>query len=147
MAAYLPSQKGLNTHMLRYISRLPISRRLIMAFALAAILPSIAIALTGLYYVNELGYRTSISKTMANAQTNINGLNTNLQSMYNTTKDLQSQVQASLIMGNQVTVNVNTTVTTITSQASAYNADLSTYQSTYDPSASQNMNTVLSMLN
>ncbi len=80
------------TDMLRFISNYPISRRLIVAFMLAAIFPSVVIAFMGLYYVNQLNGRGSASTMMVNAQNQANSLSTDLQHTYSETRNLETQV-------------------------------------------------------
>jgi methyl-accepting chemotaxis protein len=79
---------------LRFISNLPISRRLFVAFTLAAILPSLVIASMGFYYVFQLNGQGNLSSLSTQSQDNVNMQSQNLQDMYKSTKDLETQVLA-----------------------------------------------------
>jgi methyl-accepting chemotaxis protein len=135
--------------MLRFISNYPISRRLIIAFALAAILPSIMIAIMGIYYVHQLDSRGTASRVMSDAQNNTNTLSSTLQKMYTQTKILETQVMAGVLAPDST---AHTTISsTVTSGASsvAYNSQLfqnqlDNYHNQYDPILSANMEQVLS---
>ena len=84
-------------NMLKLISSYPISRRLVVAFALAAILPSVMIAIMGTYYVNQLNSRRTASSAIANAQDSANMLSDSLHHMYMQTKTTESHVLSVLL--------------------------------------------------
>jgi len=141
------------TDMLRFISNYPISRRLIIIFTLAAILPSVMIATMGIYYVNQLDNRGSASRVMADAQDRTGQLGTTLQHMYTQTKILETLVMAGILVPNS-SASGATARSIVTKSASQINgnadslADLLTgYQTLYDPTRSSHMQSVYSMLN
>ncbi len=124
--------------MLKLISSYPISRRLIVAFALAAILPSVMIAIMGIYYVNQLNSRRTASSVIANAQDSANMLSDSLHHMYMQTKTTESHVLSVLLApgsASHITVssNVVTTVSQTDKNAAQFTQDLSNYQAQYDP--------------
>ena len=140
------------TDMLRFISNYPISRRLIIVFTLAAILPSVMIATMGIYYVNQLNNRGVASRVMADAQDNTGQLATTLQRMYTQTKILETQVMAGVLAPNSTasaTVKsiVNTSADRINNNTDLFANLLTKYQNLYDPARSSNMQPVYSMLN
>src|SRR5579883_300361 len=140
------------TDMLRFISNYPISRRLIIVFTLAAILPSVMIATIGIYYVNQLNNRGMASRVVADAQDNTGQLATTLQRMYTQTKILETQVMAGVLAPDStasatVKSNVNTSADRIRNNADLFANLLTKYQNLYDPVQSSNMQPVYSMLN
>lgn len=141
------------TDMLRFISNYPISRRLIIIFTLAAILPSVMIATMGIYYVNQLDNRGSASRVMADAQDRTGQLGTTLQHMYTQTKILETLVMAGILVPNS-TASGATARSIVTKSASQINGNadslatmLTGYQTLYDPTHSNHMQSVYSMLN
>ena len=67
--------------MIRSITNMPIFRRLLIAFALAAVVPGLVIVLLGTYYVNQLTARGQAVKTSFNAQNTAYEEQINLQRM------------------------------------------------------------------
>ncbi len=140
------------TDMLRFISNYPISRRLIIVFTLAAILPSVMIATMGIYYVNQLNDRGAASRVMAEAQDHTNQMATTLQRMYTQTKILETQVMAGVLAPTSTTSATVKSIVTSSANQINYNAtllanQLTKYQDLYDPAHSGNMQSVYSMLN
>jgi methyl-accepting chemotaxis protein len=139
--------------MLRFIANYPISRRLILVFTLAAILPSVMIATMGIYYVNQLDHRGAASRMMADAQDHTGQMATTLQQMYTQTKILETQVMAGVLTSAATTgpMPIRSVVTTSTNQINTSANSLATlllaYQKSYDPTRSSNMQSVYSMLN
>src|SRR5437879_12410344 len=89
--------------MLKLISSYPISRRLIIAFALAAILPSVMIAIMGIYYVGQLSSHRDASSIIANVQDSTNNWSHSLQRLYTQTKAQESQVLSVVLSPDPVT--------------------------------------------
>lgn len=138
-------------NMLRLISNYPISRRLIVAFALAAILPSVMIAIMGTYYVNQLNSRRDASSLVANAQSGANNLSTTLHHMYTQTKVLESQVLAGLTSPGSVShttirTTLDSTVKQTMSDEDQFQTEIGIYQNQYDPTQSANMQPVMLVL-
>src|ERR1700730_2104420 len=76
--------------MVRFISNIPIFRRLFMAFAIAALIPGIVIVLLGNFYINSLNVRGQAVRTSFDAQsaaateeTTLQRMNTALGAYYN----------------------------------------------------------------
>ncbi len=138
--------------MLKLISNYPISRRLIMAFALAAILPSAMIAIMGTYYVNQLNSRRDASSVIASAQDSTNSWSNSLQHVYTQSKVMESQVLSVLISPNSmghitVSSTLTQTVTQTKQETDQLTQQLGVYQAQYDPTLSQNMQPVMTVLN
>lgn len=139
------------TDMLRFIANYPISRRLIIVFTLAAILPSVMIATMGIYYVNQLDNRGAASRVMADVQDSTGQMAMTLQHMYTQTKILETQVMAGVLAPASASAKAKAMVTTSAGQING-NADklassLAAYQTSYDPTRSSNMQSVYTMLN
>jgi len=75
------SKKDLDSDMLKFISNMPIFRRLFIAFALTVAIPGIAIVVLGSYYINELNVRGQAVQTSFDAQNIASQQQTNLQTM------------------------------------------------------------------
>jgi methyl-accepting chemotaxis protein len=138
--------------MLKLISSYPISRRLIIAFALAAILPSMMIAIMGTYYVNQLSTRRDASSVIASAQDNTNHLSDTLHHMYSQTKVLENQVLSELLSSDaasrkSMNSSVSQTITETTQDSYQFTQSLTTYQAQYNATQSPNMQSVMNILN
>src|SRR5579875_1261327 len=135
--------------MLKFISNYPISRRLIVAFTLAALFPSVIFSLVGFYYVNQMSGRGSASAIMIDAQNQTDSLASALQHTYTETRSLESQVLSVTLVPSDHTAR--TAATQTASQAatdiSQLGKQFSNYQSQYDPLQSANMRPVYAMLN
>src|SRR5437660_10522665 len=75
-----------------FVSRLNISRRLAIAFVLAALLPTLIIALMGFYYTSQLNGRGSVTDLSSTALSRANDLAKDFHSMYASTKTAEAQV-------------------------------------------------------
>src|SRR5690242_12813840 len=67
--------------MVRFISNIPIFRRLFIAFAIAALIPGIVIVLLGNFYISSLTTRGDAVRTSFDAQSAAAKEDTNLQRM------------------------------------------------------------------
>src|SRR5579863_7159900 len=67
--------------MVRFISNIPIFRRLFIAFAIAALIPGIVIVLLGNFYISSLNNRGEAVRTSFDAQSAAAQQETNLQQM------------------------------------------------------------------
>lgn len=131
---------------MKFISNYSISRRLIVAFALAAILPSVMIAIMGIYYVNQLNSRRDASSVIARAQDSTNSWASNLDTMYTRTKNLESQVLLGLLEPIKMPSTAEQALQDITRNSQQLAQDLATYQAQYD-AMSPNMQPVINVLN
>ncbi len=82
--------------MYRSITNMPIFRRLLIAFALAAVVPGIVIVLLGTNYVSQLTARGQAVKTAFNAQNTAYEEQINLQRMNALLQARHAEVFASL---------------------------------------------------
>ncbi|HEY0755030.1 MAG TPA: methyl-accepting chemotaxis protein [Ktedonobacteraceae bacterium] len=137
--------------MLKLISNYPISRRLIIAFALAAILPSVVIAIMGTYYGNQLSTRRNASSVITSVQESTDSWSDSLHSMYIQTKTVETQVTSVLLSPDATThatlsTTLKTTAPQIMQDATQQMQDLNTYRSLFDPSLGQSMQPVTNIL-
>lgn len=120
--------------MLRSISSLPISRRLFIAFALAALLPILMIAIMGIYYVSQLSNRGVVANVTAQAQSSTNTLSGDLGSMYYQIKTLKAQVLKGLTTTPPtVPSNISAQIDQINALEQALQQELNNYQAMYNP--------------
>ena len=78
--------------MVRFISNIPIFRRLFIAFAIAALIPGIVIVLLGNFYISSLTTRGAAVRTSFDAQSIAATEETNLQRMNTALEDYHSEV-------------------------------------------------------
>ena len=133
--------------MLRSVSSQPISRRLFIAFALAAILPSLMISFMGFYYVSQISARGQIATLTMQAQSKATALSGDLGNMYNQTKVLEKQTLGELTpTSTNLPENIDPSVKPINDLSQTFEHDLGTYTSQYSP-ASANMKPVTDAAN
>ena len=133
--------------MLKSVSSLPISRRLFIAFALAAILPILMISFMGFYYVAQVNSRGQVATLTTQAQTRAATLSGNLGNMYNQLKVLEKQTLGELTPANPTTPgSIDASVTPISGMSQTFDQDLHTYINKYSP-ASPNMKPVIDAAN
>src|SRR5205823_441160 len=82
--------------MVRFISNIPIFRRLFIAFAIAALIPGIVIVLLGNYYISSLTARGQAVRTSFDAQNAASQQETNLQRMNAVLQAFHNQVFGSV---------------------------------------------------
>src|SRR5690242_8221869 len=78
--------------MVKFISNIPIFRRLFIAFAIAALIPGIVIVLLGSFYISSLSTRGEAVRTSFDAQSVAATEDTNLQRMNTALEDYHSEV-------------------------------------------------------
>jgi methyl-accepting chemotaxis protein len=140
------AREGMLTDMFKFISNYPISRRLFVAFALAAVLPSVIIAIMGIYNVNLINSRGDATRTISKAQVSTNDLSDSFQKIYMQTKMLESQVLSSLETHNRVT-DIDTSINEINLNLNQLQSKLANYQNQFDPATSASMQPVQTALN
>src|SRR5437868_7060682 len=136
--------------MLRFFSNIPIFRRLFIAFAVVAVIPSIVIVLLGNFYLSSLNTRSMAVQTSVDAaslssqeQSNLQRMNALLQTRFN-------QIFASLsgtITDPALSNAGGLGGADIAAREAEFRDGLATYQANYDLATSSNMNTIRSILN
>lgn len=135
--------------MLKNIRNTPIFRRLFYAFALATVIPVIAIALLGTYYLNSLQTRDQAVKTSFDAQSAASNQQVNLERMNALLQTRANEVFASL-SGTITDPSLSASGALINDDIFARESDfgqaLTSYQSNYDIATSDNMSTVRNII-
>ncbi len=123
--------------MLRSVSSLPISRRLFIAFALAAILPILMISFMGFYYVSQINTRGQVATLTTQAQTQGSMISSNLGNMYHQMKMLEQQTLGELTPTNSNLPGIDSSVAPINNLAQTIDQGLNTYASQYSPASAK----------
>jgi len=135
--------------MYRSITNMPIFRRLLIAFALAAVVPGIVIILLGTNYVNQLTARGQAVKTAFNAQNTAYEEQINLQRMNALLQARHAEVFASL-GGSVQDPSMNASGQLINNDILARETDfdqtLVKYQQDFELATSPNMSDIRTIL-
>ena len=135
--------------MLKFISNIPIFRRLFLAFALSAAIPGIVIVLLGSYYLGALNIRSQAVSTSFDAQNIASEQLANLETMNAllTTRENEIFAKKSAIVtdpslgaaGGLIDSDIN-------NRQSEFDQALKDYQNNYELATSSNMSTIRSIL-
>ncbi len=135
--------------MIRYLSNIPIFRRLFIAFSIAAVIPVIVIVLLSNFYLSSLNTRGQAVQTSFDAQSiaadqqnNLERMNASLQARYN-------QVFASLskvITDPSLSASGGLINGDILARQADFEQTLASYQSNYELATSDNMSTIRTIL-
>jgi len=135
--------------MLRFLSNIPISRRLFTLFFLAAAIPAVVIILLGNFYISQLTTRSEAVQTSFDAQSLAAQEQSNLQRMNALVQTRFNQIFASL-SGKITDPSLANAGGLVSSDIAAREADfsqgLATYQANYDLATASNMDTIRSIL-
>src|SRR3989440_3922694 len=135
--------------MLRFFSNIPIFRRLFIAFAVVAVIPSIVIVLLGNFYLSSLNTRSMAVQTSVDAQSLSSQEQGNLQRMNALVQTRFNQIFASL-SGKITDPSLSNAGGLVSSDIAAREADfdqaLKDYQTNFDLTSSPNMATIRSIL-
>lgn len=137
--------------MFRSISNMPISRRLLIAFALTAAIPGIVIVLLGSYYLNALDTRGQAVKTSFDAQSIASSQQVNLESM-NAAMIARFGLVFSYIGSNRNITDPSLQSLgdlqklTISSREANFDQTLTKYENTYTLATSDNMSTIRNII-
>ncbi|HYB02091.1 MAG TPA: hypothetical protein VED37_17850, partial [Ktedonobacteraceae bacterium] len=130
--------------MVRYLSNIPIFRRLFISYFLAAIIPAILIILLGNFYLSQLMIRSQTVQTSFDAESLASAEQANLQRMNAQLQTRFNQVFASL-SGKVTDPSLSYAGGLVSADLAARDAEFSqslqTFQSLYDFS-SPNMATI-----
>src|SRR6266849_4794698 len=145
----LSHEEGIEADMIKFLSNMPIFRRLLLTFAIAAVVPAFVIIFLGNFYLTSLATRGQAVQTSFDAQSIAAAQETNLQVMNALVKTSLNNMFA----GQSATVHDPSLIASgglILSDLIAREADfdhtLTTYQSTYEVATADNMSTVRSIL-
>ncbi len=135
--------------MTKYLSNLPIFRRLFIAFSIAAIIPVIVIVLLSKFYLTSLDTRGQAVQTSFDAQSIAADQQNNLERMNASLQTRHNQVFASLsnvIRDPSLSASGGLINADIIARQADFEQTLALYQSNYELSTSDNMSTVRSIL-
>ena len=135
--------------MVRFLSNIPIFRRLFISFALAAMIPAIVIILLGNFYISQLTTRSMTVQTSFDAQSLASQEQANLQRMNAQVQTRFNQIFASLsgtIADPSLSYAGGLVSADIAAREAEFSQGLQEYQAQYDLSSSSNMSTIRSIL-
>src|ERR1700726_4929666 len=139
--------------MVRFISNIPIFRRLFMAFAIAALIPGIVIVLLGNFYISSLNTRGQAVRTSFDAQSTAAQEEANLERMDRALGAFYYEVYGQLF-GSQSGVQIDTSFFSsgaligreVLQNESEFNKAIADYPGAYEILNSPNMSTIKSIL-
>src|SRR6185312_12144845 len=135
--------------MIKFISNIPIFRRLFLAFALSAAIPGVVIILLGSYYLSALNIRSQAVSTSFDAQNIASQELANLETMNALLRARENQIFASksaVITDPSLGAAGGLVDSEINSRQSDFDQTLKTYQSNYELATSSNMDTIRGIL-
>ena len=135
--------------MIRFMSNMPIFRRMITAFIFAALIPSLVIALLGVFYINSFQSQGQAVRTSFDAQSLASDENANLQRMNALLQAKFYQIFASesqAVTDPSLFASGGLVDGEIRALEADFDRNLPLYQSQYELSTSPNMANVLSIL-
>src|SRR6266852_394795 len=135
--------------MVRFLSNVPIFRRLFISFAVAAAIPAVVIILLGNFYISSLTGRSQAVQTSFDAQSLASQEEVNLQRMNALVQTRFNQIFATL-SGKITDPSLSNAGGLVSSDIAAREADfdqaLQNYQTNFDLTASPNMTNIRSIL-
>jgi methyl-accepting chemotaxis protein len=145
-AAY---EEGIKVDMVQFLSKIPIFRRLFIAFAITAIIPALVILLLSNFYLNTLSRQQQAVHTSFDAQSVASQQQVNLQRMNALVQTRFNQIFASLQgkVSDPSLANAGGLVDSdIAAREAQFNQALQDYQTNFDLATSPHMSTVRSIL-
>ncbi|GAC1566556.1 MAG: hypothetical protein NVS3B14_09870 [Ktedonobacteraceae bacterium] len=135
--------------MVRFISNIPIFRRLFIAFAIAALIPGIVIALLGNFYISSLTTQGQAVRTSFDAQSAASQEETNLQRMNADLGAFQYEIFGSLSHVIQDPSYLSSGAQAgqeVRHDEAEFDQAIANYQSNYEIATSANMSTIRNIL-
>src|SRR5579884_3347038 len=136
--------------MFRFISNMPILRRLSIVFAIATIIPILAIVLLGTFYLQSIEVRSQAIQTSFNAQNAATQQQINLQRMNVLLQARFAQVigQNSPTLAGDPSLDASgqLTNTDIAALEISFDQALTSYRQNYELATSDNMSTIRSII-
>lgn len=136
--------------MFRFISNIPIFRRLVIVFAIAAIIPILVIVLLGNFYLQSIGVRSQAVQTSFDAQSIATREQANLQRMNALLQARFAQVfaQNSPLLGGDPSLKASGELTSadVTALEIEFDQTLTSYQQDYEIATSNNMSVIRGIL-
>jgi methyl-accepting chemotaxis protein len=139
--------------MIRFLSNLPIFRRLFIAFAIAALIPGIIIVLLGNFYITSLNQRGQAVSTSFDSQRIASQQQANLQTMNALLTAAQAQVmnalsssQNGVVQDVSLSASVALTSSEVLARQAVFDQVLPAYQQNYELATSSNMAAISNIL-
>ena len=135
--------------MIKYLSNMPIFRRLFIAFSIAAVIPVIVIVLLSNFYLSSLNTRGQAVQTSFDAQSIAAEQQNNLESMNASLQARYYQVFASLskvIVDPSLAASAGLINGDILARQADFEQTLVSYQDNYQLATSSNMSTIRTIL-
>jgi methyl-accepting chemotaxis protein len=135
--------------MIRFLSNIPIFRRLFIAFSVAAVIPVIVIVLLSNFYLSSLNTRGQAVQTSFDAQSIAAQQQNNLERMNASLQTRHNQVFASLsnvIKDTSLSASGGLINADIIARQADFEQTLALYQSNYELATSDNMITIRNIL-
>jgi methyl-accepting chemotaxis protein len=135
--------------MIKFLSNMPIFRRLFIAFAFAAVVPVIVIVLLSNFYLSSLNTRGQAVQTSFDAQSIAADQQNNLERMNASLQTRHNQVFASLsnvIRDPSLSASGGLINADIIARQADFEQTLALYQSNYELATSANMSTIRNIL-
>ena len=139
--------------MIKFLSNIPIFRRLFIAFAIAAAIPAVIIVLLGNFYLTSLNQRGQAVSTSFDSQRIASQQQTNLQTMHALLEASQAQVINALssslngvVQDPSLNASVSLTINEVLARQATFDQVLPSYQQNYQIATSSNMAEIQSIL-
>jgi methyl-accepting chemotaxis protein len=132
--------------MIRFLSNIPIFRRLFISFAIAAAIPGVIIVLLGNFYLTSLNQRGQAVSTSFDSQRIASLQQANLQTMNALLTASQAQVMNTLssslnglVQDSSLSASLSSTTNEILTRQANFDQALPIYKNTYELATSSNM--------
>src|SRR5205809_2303444 len=139
--------------MIKFLSNIPIFRRLFIAFAIAAAIPAVIIVLLGNFYLTSLNQRGQAVSTSFDSQRIASQQQTNLQTMHALLEASQAQVINTLssslngvVQDSSLSASVALTINEVLARQATFDQVLPAYQLNYQIATSSNMAEIQNIL-
>jgi methyl-accepting chemotaxis protein len=139
--------------MIRFLSNLPIFRRLFIAFAIAALIPGIVIVLLGNFYLTSLNQRGQAVSTSFDSQRIASQQQANLETMNALLTASHAQVMNALssslngiVQDSSLSASIALTSSEVLARQAVFDQVLPAYQQNYELATSSNMTDVANIL-
>src|SRR5438128_3508683 len=139
--------------MIKFLSNIPIFRRLFLGFAIAAAIPAVIIVLLGNFYLTSLNQRGQAVSTSFDSQRIASQQQTNLQTMHALLEASQAQVINTLssslngvVQDSSLSASVALTINEVLARQATFDQVLPAYQQNYQIATSSNMAEIQNIL-
>jgi len=145
----LSHEEGIEADMIKFLSNMPIFRRLLITFAIAAAVPAFVIIFLGNFYLTSLATRGQAVQTSFDAQSIASAQETNLQVMNALVKTSLNNMfagQSATVHDASLVASGGLIFSDLTAREADFDHTLATYQSNYEVATSNNMSNIRTIL-